>query len=230
MKPIISVAIDGPSGAGKSTIARAAARRFGLIYVDTGAIYRTVGLAAFRRGIDRRDEAAVSAMLPELEIRMAYNEQGEQRMYLNGEDVSAAIRMPEISLCASDVSALPAVRAYLLEMQRKMAREHNVIMDGRDIGTVVLPDAELKIFLTASAEARAERRLKELAAKGVEADFASVLRDIRYRDEQDSSRAAAPLRPARDSVTVDTTEIDFAGSEELLCRLIREKLGVEEIG
>ena len=225
-----AIAIDGPSGAGKSSLARRCASRFGFLYVDTGAIYRTVGLAAFRRGIDRRDEAAVSAMLPELEIRMAYNEQGEQRMYLNGEDVSAAIRMPEISLCASDVSALPAVRAYLLEMQRKMAREHNVIMDGRDIGTVVLPDAELKIFLTASAEARAERRLKELAAKGVEADFASVLRDIRYRDEQDSSRAAAPLRPARDSVTVDTTEIDFAGGEELLCRLIREKLGVEEIG
>ena len=225
-----AIAIDGPSGAGKSSLARRCASRFGFLYVDTGAIYRTVGLAAFRRGIDRRDEAAVSAMLPELEIRMAYNEQGEQRMYLNGEDVSAAIRMPEISLCASDVSALPAVRAYLLEMQRKMAREHNVIMDGRDIGTVVLPDAELKIFLTASAEARAGRRLKELAAKGVEADFASVLRDIRYRDEQDSSRAAAPLRPARDSVTVDTTEIDFAGSEELLCRLIREKLGVEEIG
>ena len=225
-----AIAIDGPSGAGKSSLARRCASRFGFLYVDTGAIYRTVGLAAFRQGIDRRDEAAVSAMLPELEIRMAYNEQGEQRMYLNGEDVSAAIRMPEISLCASDVSALPAVRAYLLEMQRKMAREHNVIMDGRDIGTVVLPDAELKIFLTASAEARAERRLKELAAKGVEADFASVLRDIRYRDEQDSSRAAAPLRPARDSVTVDTTEIDFAGSEELLCRLIREKLGVEEIG
>ncbi|MBQ5405025.1 MAG: (d)CMP kinase [Oscillospiraceae bacterium] len=225
-----AIAIDGPSGAGKSSLARRCASRFGFLYVDTGAIYRTVGLAAFRRGIDRRDEAAVSAMLPELEIRMAYNEQGEQRMYLNGEDVSAAIRMPEISLCASDVSALPAVRAYLLEMQRKMAREHNVIMDGRDIGTVVLPDAELKIFLTASAEARAERRLKELAAKGVEADFVSVLRDIRYRDEQDSSRAAAPLRPARDSVTVDTTEIDFAGSEELLCRLIREKLGVEEIG
>ncbi len=225
-----AIAIDGPSGAGKSSLARRCASRFGFLYVDTGAIYRTVGLAAFRRGIDRRDEAAVSAMLPELEIRMAYNEQGEQRMYLNGEDVSAAIRMPEISLCASDVSALPAVRAYLLEMQRKMAREHNVIMDGRDIGTVVLPDAELKIFLTASAEARAERRLKELAAKGMEADFVSVLRDIRYRDEQDSSRAAAPLRPARDSVTVDTTEIDFAGSEELLCRLIREKLGVEEIG
>ena len=195
--------------------------------MDTGAIYRTVGLAAFRRGIDRRDEAAVAAMLPELEIRMAYNEQGEQRMYLNGEDVSAAIRMPEISICASDVSALPAVRAYLLEMQRKTARENNVIMDGRDIGTVVLPDAELKIFLTASAEARAERRLKELQAKGVEASFEDVLRDIRYRDEQDSGRAAAPLRPAEDSVLVDTTEIDFEQSAALLESIIRERLGAE---
>ena len=168
-------------------------------------------------------------MLPELDIRMAYNEQGEQRMYLNGEDVSAEIRLPEISICASDVSALPAVRAYLLEMQRKMARENNVIMDGRDIGTVVLPDAELKIFLTASAEARAERRMKELVAKGVEADFEEVLRDIRYRDEQDSTRAAAPLKPAEDSVLVDTTEIDFAASEALLRSIIREKLGVKEI-
>ena len=168
-------------------------------------------------------------MLPELDIRMAYNEQGEQRMYLNGEDVSAEIRLPEISICASDVSALPAVRAYLLEMQRKMARENNVIMDGRDIGTVVLPDAELKIFLTASAEARAERRMKELVAKGVEADFEEVLRDIRYRDEQDSNRAAAPLKPAEDSVLVDTTEIDFAASEALLRSIIREKLGVKEI-
>ena len=150
-------------------------------------------------------------------------------MYLNGEDVSAEIRLPEISICASDVSALPAVRAYLLEMQRKMARENNVIMDGRDIGTVVLPDAELKIFLTASAEARAERRMKELVAKGVEADFEEVLRDIRYRDEQDSNRAAAPLKPAEDSVLVDTTEIDFAASEALLRSIIREKLGVKEI-
>ena len=147
-------------------------------------------------------------------------------MYLNGEDVSREIRLPEISICASDVSALPAVRAFLLDMQRKMAREHNVIMDGRDIGTVVLPDAELKIFLTASAEARAERRLKELQAKGVRASFEGVLRDIQYRDEQDSNRAAAPLRAAEDAVTVDTTEIDFEESFRLLCSVIRERLGL----
>ena len=224
----VSIAIDGPSGAGKSSLARRCAERFGFLYVDTGAIYRTVGLAAYRLGIDRRDAQAVAAMLPTLDIQMAYNAEGEQRMYLNGEDVSAAIRLPEISICASDVSALPAVRAYLMEMQRKMAREHNVIMDGRDIGTVVLPDAELKIFLTASAEARAERRMKELAAKGVQADYDEVLRDIQYRDEQDSHRAAAPLKAAEDAVLVDTTSLDFAGSEALLCRLIREKLGVEE--
>lgn len=225
----LSIAIDGPSGAGKSSLARRCAERFGFLYVDTGAIYRTVGLAAYRLGIDRRDTDAVAAMLPTLDIQMAYNAEGEQRMLLNGEDVSAAIRLPEISICASDVSALPAVRAYLMEMQRKMAREHNVIMDGRDIGTVVLPQAELKIFLTASAEARAERRMKELAAKGVPADFAEVLRDIRYRDEQDSHRAAAPLKAAEDAVPVDTTSLDFAGSEALLCKLIREKLGVEAV-
>ena len=223
-----AIAIDGPSGAGKSSLARRCAARFGFLYVDTGAIYRTVGLAAYRRGIDRRDETAIEALLPELDIQMAYNEQGEQRMLLNGEDVSEAIRLPEISICASDVSALPGVRAFLLEMQRKMAREHDVIMDGRDIGTVVLPQAELKIFLTASAEARAERRMKELAAKGVESDFEAVLRDIRYRDEQDSARAAAPLKQAEDAVLVDTTELDFAQSEERLCVLVREKLGVEE--
>ena len=223
-----AIAIDGPSCAGKSSLARRCAARFGFLYVDTGAIYRTVGLAAYRRGVDRRDETAIEALLPELDIQMAYNEQGEQRMLLNGEDVSEAIRLPEISICASDVSALPGVRAFLLEMQRKMAREHDVIMDGRDIGTVVLPQAELKIFLTASAEARAERRMKELAAKGVQSDFEAVLRDIRYRDEQDSARAAAPLTQAEDAVLVDTTELDFAQSEERLCALVREKLGVEE--
>ncbi len=221
-----AIAIDGPSGAGKSSLARRCAEAFGFLYVDTGAIYRTVGLAAFRRGIDRKDEAAVSALLPELEIRMAYNEAGEQRMYLNGEDVSADIRLPEISICASDVSALPTVRSFLLEMQRRMAREHNVLMDGRDIGTVVLPDAELKIFLTASAEARALRRLKQLEEKGVASDYEEVLRDIRYRDRQDSSRAAAPLKAADDAVTVDTTEIDFEESFDLLSRIIREKLGL----
>ena len=224
----VAIAIDGPSGAGKSSLARRCAAAFGFLYVDTGAIYRTVGLAALRRGIGRRDEEAVKALLPELKVEMRYNEAGEQRMFLNGEDVSTEIRLPEVSICASDVSALPAVRAYLLEMQRKMAREQDVIMDGRDIGTVVLPDAELKIFLTASAEARAERRLKELQAKGVEADFEEVLRDIRYRDEQDSSRAAAPLKAAEDAVPVDTTEIDFEASFRLLCSIIRERLGVRE--
>ena len=225
-----AIAIDGPSGAGKSSLARRCAEAFGFIYVDTGAIYRTVGLAALRRGVDRRDEEAVKALLPGLEIEMRYNEAGEQRMFLNGEDVSTEIRLPEVSLCASDVSALPAVRAFLLEMQRKMAREHDVIMDGRDIGTVVLPDAELKIFLTASAEARAERRLKELQAKGVDASFDEVLRDIQYRDEQDSNRAAAPLRAAEDAVTVDTTEIDFDASFRLFCSVIHEHLGLTPRG
>ena len=222
-----AIAIDGPSGAGKSSLARRCASALGFLYVDTGAIYRTVGLAAYRLGIERKNEPAVVAMLPELDIRMAYNDSGEQRMFLNGEDVSEEIRLPEISICASDVSSLPKVRAYLLKMQRKMAREYNVIMDGRDIGTVVLPDAELKIFLTASAKARAERRMKQLAAKGVNADFEDVLRDIEYRDQQDSGRDAAPLKAADDAVLVDTTEIDFDASYELLMKIIRTRLGIE---
>ena len=226
MDKIVSIAIDGPSGAGKSSLAKRCAAAYGILYVDTGAIYRTVGLAAWRQGVDRKDEAAVSALLPTLDIGMDYNENGEQRMFLNGEDVSREIRLPEISICASDVSALPAVRAFLLEMQRKLARENAVIMDGRDIGTVVLPKADLKIFLTASAEARAARRLKELQEKGVSSDFEEVLRDIRYRDEQDSSRAAAPLKPAEDSVLLDTTEIDFDESFQRLCGIISDRLGL----
>lgn len=222
-----AIAIDGPSGAGKSSLARAAAAQFGFIYVDTGAIYRTVGLAAYQRGLDRHDENAVKAMLPELKIEMRYNEAGEQRMFLNGDDVSAEIREPEISICASDVSALPAVRAFLLEMQRHMAREHSVIMDGRDIGTVVLPQAELKIFLTASAKARADRRLLELRRKGIESSFEEVLRDIEYRDEQDTARAAAPLKKADDAVLVDTSDIDFEQSLALLCGIIEKRLGVK---
>lgn len=222
-----AIAIDGPSGAGKSSLARAAAAQFGFIYVDTGAIYRTVGLAAYRRGLDRHDENAVKAMLPELRIEMRYNEAGEQRMFLNGDDVSAEIREPEISICASDVSALPAVRTFLLEMQRHMAREHSVIMDGRDIGTVVLPQAELKIFLTASAKARAARRLLELRRKGIESSFEEVLRDIEYRDEQDTARAAAPLKKADDAVLVDTSDIDFEQSLARLCGIIEERLGVK---
>ena len=219
-----AIAIDGPSGAGKSTLARRAAAQFGFLYVDTGAIYRTVGLAAHRRGIDCHNEQAVGAILGELDIRMGYNDEGEQRMYLNGEDVSAAIRAPEISICASDVSSLSVVRAFLLEMQRKTARENNVLMDGRDIGTVVLPQAELKIYLTASAEARAERRLKELLAKGVETDFDSVLRDIEYRDYQDTHRDIAPLRQAEDAVLLDTSALDLEQSCQALFDIIRARL------
>ena len=227
MREHFAIAIDGPSGAGKSSLAQRCAEAYGIIYVDTGAIYRTVGLAAYRQGIDRKDEAAVSSILPQLRIEMRYDESGEQRMYLNGEDVSRDIRMPEISICASDVSALPSVRSYLLEMQRQLARENNVIMDGRDIGTVVLPDAKLKIFLTASAQARAERRMKQLAEKGVAADFEEVLRDIQYRDAQDSGRKTAPLKPADDAVYLDTTEIDFEASFAKMCQIIHEHLGIE---
>lgn len=230
MNGFFSIAIDGPSGAGKSSLARKLAEAFRFIYVDTGAIYRTVGLAAYRAGIDRKDEQAVKSLLPKIKIELGYNEAGEQRMYLDGEDVSAEIRRPEISICASDVSSLPAVRAYLLEMQRELARRNNVIMDGRDIGTVVLPGAELKIFLTADSRARAQRRLLELKAKGIEADFEDVLRDIEYRDRQDSSRAAAPLRAAEDALVVDTSEIDFEQSFRLLAELVVTRLAPERDG
>ena len=227
MKPI-SIAIDGPSGAGKSTIARKTAEKFGFIYVDTGAIYRTVGLAAYRRGIASKDSAAVIAMLPELHIELRHGADGLQRMFLDGEDVSDAIRMPEISICASDVSSLPAVRSFLLEMQRKLAREHNVVMDGRDIGTVVLPDADLKIFLTASAEQRAKRRMLELEAKGVDASFDEVLKDIEYRDDQDTKRAAAPLRAAEDAVRVDTSSLNFEESAAVLAGLVIDRLSPKQ--
>ncbi len=226
-----SVAIDGPSGAGKSSLARRCAAALGFVYADTGAIYRTVGLAVERAEIDRRSESAVTELLPQLNIRVGYDEHGEQHMFLNGEDVSALIRKPEISLLASDVSALPAVRAFLLDMQRKMAREHDIIMDGRDIGTVVLPDAEVKIFLTASAEARAERRVLQLKEKGIEESFEKVLEDIRYRDKQDSGRAAAPLRAAEDAVRLDTSDIDFQESfrrmSAIICRALNISLPEE---
>lgn len=221
-----SIAIDGPSGAGKSSMAKTIAEKYGFIYVDTGAIYRTVGLAAHRRGISCSDEAAVSEILPEIRIEMKYDDRGEQRMFLDGEDVSTDIRMPEISICASDVSALPAVRAFLLDMQRSMAKTNNVIMDGRDIGTVVLPDADVKIFLTASSEERAKRRLKQLMEKGVNAEFESVLKDIEYRDRQDSSRDIAPLKPADDAVIVDTSSLDIEGTVELLSSVIEERLNI----
>ena len=194
--------------------------------MDTGAIYRTVGLACHRAGVSCKDAAAVETVMPRLNIQMRYNAAGEQRMYLDEEDASSRIRMPEISLCASDVSTLPAVRSYLLDMQRRMAKNNNVIMDGRDIGTVVLPDADLKIFMTASAAARAQRRLLELQSKGIRANFEDVLKDIEYRDKQDSSRAAAPMKAAEDAVILDTTNLNLEESYRLLCRTIREKLGL----
>lgn len=224
---MVSVAIDGPSGAGKSTVSRAAAKAFGFIYVDTGAMYRTIGLAAYRKGLDTKDKPSIIALLPELSIDLRYNELGEQRMYLGDEDVSADIRLPEISMCASNVSAMPEVRAYLMDMQRQMAKRYDVIMDGRDIGTVILPDAEVKIFLTASAEERANRRLKELEAKGVNTSFEEVLEDMKKRDAQDSSRAAAPLVPADDAVILDTSEMGFDESVQAVCKLIADKTGRE---
>lgn len=224
---MVSVAIDGPSGAGKSTVSRAAAKAFGFIYVDTGAMYRTIGLAAYRKGLDTKDKPSIIALLPELSIDLRYNELGEQRMYLGDEDVSADIRLPEISMCASNVSAMPEVRAYLMDMQRQMAKRYDVIMDGRDIGTVILPDAEVKIFLTASAEERANRRLKELEAKGVNTSFEEVLEDMKKRDAQDSSRAAAPLVPSDDAVILDTSEMGFDESVQAVCKLIADKTGRE---
>lgn len=220
-----SIAVDGPSGAGKSTLAKALARELNIIYVDTGAIYRTIGLEVFRRGLDPKNEAGVSAILPELSIRMEYEDDGLQHMFLNGEDVTADIRLPSISLYASDVSALPAVRAFLLEMQRELARRNCVIMDGRDIGTVVLPDAEVKIYLTASAEERAKRRFLELAARGAGKTYQEVLEEQRLRDDNDMHRAIAPLKPAEDSVIVDTTELDFEQSKQAVLSIIRERVG-----
>lgn len=228
MNGYYSIAIDGPSGAGKSSQARALAQKFSFIYVDTGAIYRTLGLAAYRANIDRKNENALMELLPDLDIKMGYDSQGIQKMYLNGEDVSAEIRTPDISICASDVSAHAKVREYLLDMQRKIARENNVVMDGRDIGTVVLPDAELKIFLTASPEARAQRRLLEHRNKGIDISFDEVLEDIKYRDSQDSGRDAAPLLKAEDAYLIDCSETDFQQTFELLCALVTEKLNMME--
>lgn len=220
----ISVAIDGPAGAGKSTIARAIAAKCGWLYVDTGAIYRTVGLAVLRQRIDPKDTAAVEGLLPSLDIAMQVESDGVQHMYLNGEDVTDAIRTPEIAMYASAVSALPAVRTYLLEMQRELARTRDVVMDGRDIGTVVLPHATVKIFLTASAEIRARRRWLEQQAKGSTQSYEAVLTDVRQRDDQDTHRATAPLRQAEDAVLADTSALDFDQSVALLYHIIKERL------
>lgn len=222
---MISIAIDGPSGAGKSTISRKAAEKFGFIYVDTGAIYRTIGLAAKTHGVSLDDKDAVIAMLPELDIELRYNEDGEQRMYLDGTDVSRDIRLPEVSMLASAVSAIPEVRAFLVDMQRGMAAKHDVIMDGRDIGTVILPDADLKIFLTADVADRARRRWDELRDKGMDKPFDEVLDEMKRRDEQDTARAAAPLKAAGDAVVLDTSGNTLEQSVAEVCRLIEEKTG-----
>lgn len=220
---MISVAIDGPSGAGKSSLAKRLAADLGYVYVDTGAMYRSIGLYAVRQGADLHDADAVAALLPgiQLDIRLV---EGVQHVYLNGEDVSEAIRAEEIGMAASAVSAHPQVRAFLLDTQRGLAANQNVLMDGRDIGTVVLPQATVKIFLTASAEARAQRRCKELQEKGQPAELETVLADIRQRDYQDTHREVAPLKQADDAILVDTSDIDFDQSFAVLKRTILEHI------
>lgn len=222
----IAVAIDGPSGAGKSTLARVAARELGFIYVDTGAIYRTAAYYVLTQGVDPKDGAAVEKLLPAVNISMDYDGGGLQRMLLNGEDVTDHIRTQEVSMTTSAVSAHPAVRAFLLKMQRDMAERHSVIMDGRDIGTVVLPQASVKIFLTAASEERARRRWEELRQRGTPRDFDQLLRETVERDERDSNRAVAPLRPAEDAVILDTTALSFEESCRRIVEIIRERTGL----
>ena len=222
-----AVAIDGPSGAGKSTLARRVARELHFLYVDTGAIYRSIGWYALQRGAALDNAELVAALLPDLNVEVRYGEDGLQHMVVNGQDVTDEIRSPEVSAAASQVAAIPAVRAYLLDMQRNLARTHNVIMDGRDIGTVVLPEADCKVFLTASDEARAARRCRELAQRGTPVAYEEVLSDMRRRDEKDRTRAAALLRQAEDAVVLDTSELDFEDSAQALLRLIRESISHE---
>lgn len=220
---MFAVAIDGPAGAGKSSVAKAAAKELGFVYVDTGALYRTIALYVLRQGVDPKEREQVEALLPQIQIGMEYTEQ-RQKMLLNGEDVTGLIRTPEVSMATSACSAIPAVRAFLLQLQRDLAQRNNVLMDGRDIGTVVLPQAQLKIFLTASPEERAWRRVHQLEGDGQKADYASILRDIQQRDYQDSHRETAPLRPAEDSILVDTSHNTFEESVERLVQLVRERL------
>ena len=210
---VLNIAIDGPAGAGKSTIAKAVAAKLGFIYIDTGAMYRAVGLGVVRRGIDTTDVEGVASILDELKRTLRHTELG-QLIFLNGEDVSEAIRMPEISVAASNVAVIPAVRLKLVELQRELALNDKVIMDGRDIGTYVLPNAQLKIFLTAAPEARAQRRFLELSEKGVQTTFEEVFADMTYRDKNDSGRDFAPLKPAEDSVMVDSTELTLSQTVE----------------
>ena len=220
---MISVAIDGPSGAGKSSLAKRLAKDLGYVYVDTGAMYRSIGLYAVHAGVDPKDEAAVTALLPQIKLAIRLVD-GAQHIYLNGEDVSDAIRAENIGMAASAVSAHPPVRAFLLDTQRGLAADQNILMDGRDIGTVVLPNATVKIFLTASPEARATRRWKEYQQKGIDTPYEDVLADVKQRDYQDTHRAAAPLKQADDAVLLDTSELNFEQSFEAMKKIITEKV------
>lgn len=220
----IAIALDGPAGAGKSTIAKRAAKALDFIYVDTGALYRTIGLAASRKGVEPKLSKEVENLLSEITVDLTFNDSGDQVVLLNGEDVSGLIRTPEASMMASKISAVPTVRAYLLDLQRNIAKTHNVIMDGRDIGTVVLPDAKVKIFLSASPEARAERRYKELCEKGMDVKYEDVLSDVITRDYNDTHRETAPLKPANGCIMVDTTDLDFEQSVEKIISVIKENI------
>jgi cytidylate kinase len=222
---MLAIAIDGPAGAGKSTIARRAAKQLGFIYVDTGALYRAIGLFMLKHGIETTDAPSVCSLLKDVEISLTF-QNGEQRVILCDEDVSDKIRTAEVSMAASNVSAIPQVREFLFALQRNLAKTNNVIMDGRDIGTVVLPDAQVKIFLTASPEERAKRRYEEMIQKGQKVEYDAVLSDLRTRDYNDSHRAVAPLVPAENALIVDTTGNTLEQSVEQLVRIIKEKLGL----
>ena len=221
---MFAIAIDGPAGAGKSTIARKVAAELTIIYVDTGAMYRAIGAYAICKGVDTKNASAVAALLPEISLELTYSEEQGQRIFLNGEDVSSEIRLPEMGMAASNVSAIPEVRAFLLEQQRGMAKRQSVIMDGRDIGTVVLPDAEVKIFLTASAEERARRRWKEFSEKGLPDTYEEILADVIRRDEQDMNRPIAPLKQADDAILLDSTALNFAETVEKVKEIIKERV------
>jgi len=219
-----AIAIDGPTGAGKSTIAREISKRLGCTYIDTGAMYRAIGLYVLRKGIASDDAGKIIPLLPEIRLSITHESDG-QHIFLNGEDVSSEIRTAEASIYASNVSKIPEVRTFLLETQRDLARHGNVVMDGRDIGTVVLPDADVKIFLTASPESRAMRRFLELSGRGQKVDYESVLKDLLWRDENDSTRSTAPLKPAQEAVFLDTTELSFEESVKKAGEIIKERIG-----
>ena len=224
---MFKIAIDGPGGAGKSTVAKAVARELGIVYVDTGALYRTIGYYVRSKDVSPKDNEEVTALLPEISIEVKYLD-GSQRVYLNGEDLGDKIRTPEMSMYASAVSAIPAVRSFLLDTQRDIARKNSVIMDGRDIGTVILPDAEVKIFMTASAECRAKRRYNELTAKGVEAKYEDVLREMNERDHNDSTRDIAPTAAAEDAVLLDTSDMSFDEVVAAVIDLTNKKIGKKD--